>query len=471
MGQEIPTDHFSDQDFVKFSALLEQETNLLKQYFEQEQFCNLHHIGGFEIEAWLVDQHAMPIPGNERFLQLMQDPMVVMELSRFNIELNVTPRQLQECALKAMHTDIEMTWSKCLDKAHSMDANLMVIGIHPGIEDSDLCLENMSESTRYKALNEQILAQRHGRPMLFDIRGEERLQTSHHDVMLESAATSFQIHLQVRPHKAVRAMNAAMIASAPLLAVSANSPYLFGHDLWDESRIPLFEQSVDDGTPECKRVSFGTGYIKNSLLECFEENLAVFPPLLPIEMNDSSERFSHLRLHNGTIWRWNRPLIGFTDNERAHLRIENRVVPAGPTVVDMIANAAFFWGLVRCLTEQEMAPEETISFNRTKENFYAAARHSLKSDIQWLNGKTVPVRTLLTTDLLDMAVDGLMNLDIDEEDIEYYLGIIRERAASGQNGAVWQRRWVAEHGRDRQGLSQAYLENQNTGKPVHEWAV
>ena len=471
MGQEIPTNKFCEDDFDRFSKKLKQETELLQQFFQENRFCNQHHIGGFEIEAWLVNNNAMPSPCNEQFLDLLANPLVVMELAKFNIELNVTPRELKSTALRQFHGDLETTWKHCLQTAQSMDCDLMTIGIHPGINENQLTVENMSASPRYKALNEQILMQRRGRPLLLNIQGRDQIETSHEDVMLESATTSFQIHLQVRPHKAGRAMNASMIASAPLLAVSANSPFLFGYDLWDETRIPLFEQSVDDGTTQCKRVSFGVDYVKQSLLDCFNENLEIFPPLLPIDMETDAEKFSHLRLHNGTIWRWNRPLVGFSDNKLVHLRIENRVVPAGPTLVDMLANAAFFWGLVRSLTDQKTIPEQQLPFVVARKNFYSVARNSLSSYIQWLDGKTYPVRSLISEQLIESASHGLLNLGIDSDDCDYYLNIIRERTSSGQNGAVWQRRWKQHNGSDMQALSIAYLENQKTGKPVHEWPV
>ncbi len=471
MGQEIPTSHFSQHDFDHFSRLLHTETELLQSYFENDRFCSLHHVGGFEIEAWLVDKQAMPLAENERFLNRLDNPLVVTELARFNVELNVTPRKLKDRALQTLHSDLERTWNHCLDVAAAMNADLMTTGIHPGVLEDQLTLKNMSDSPRYAALNEQVFAMRKGKPLQLDIRGHENIQTTHGDVMLESATTSFQIHLQVRPEKAVRAFNAAIIASAPLLALSANSPFLFGRDLWDETRIPLFEQSVDDGTDRCKRVTFGTGYVTNSLLDCFTENMTVFPPLLPIDLQTPAEEFAHLRLHNGTVWRWNRPLIGFTDDERIHLRIENRVVPSGPTLLDMIANAAFFWGLTRSLTDQASVPEQQLPFAVARENFYQVARHSFNSKIVWLDGKQHAVDDLIKDHLLELAEQGLIELGMDANDCQQYFSILRERTERKQNGAAWQRNWVQQHGRDMQALSQAYLAQQHSGQPVHTWST
>ncbi len=471
MGQEIPTSKFHKRDFDIFAGKLRDETELLGKYFDEDRFCSLHNVGGFEIEAWLVDQQALPNPVNERFLQLLNNPLVVMELARFNIEINVKPQVLYGRALALFHEDLARTWAACRETAQKIDTDLMTIGIHPAVSDSELTLANMSNSPRYIALNEQVLSKRGGKPLVLEIKGRECLKTRHHDVMLESATTSFQIHLQVRPEKAVRAFNAAMIVSAPLLAVSANSPFLFGHDLWDESRIPLFEQSVDDGTHVCKRVTFGQDYIKGSLFDCFRENMEIFPALLPIDMQTPAEKFSHLRLHNGTIWRWNRPLIGFGKNDTLHLRVENRVVPSGPTLDDMIANAAFFWGLTRSLTDQALAPESAISFAAARDNFYSAAQHGLDSELLWLDGKWHSASTLITDSLLPVAEAGLLNLGVDAGDCAHYFNIIRERATSGQNGATWQRRWAVKHGHDMRELSRVYLANQKTGRPVHEWTI
>lgn len=471
MGQEIPTSQFTQHDFDVFAQRLRDETRCLHDYFQEDRFCSLHNVGGFEIEAWLVDSRAMPNPINDRFLELLDNPLVVMELARFNVELNVEPQVLKGCALKMFQQDLEKTWNHCCEVAGQLDADLMTIGIHPGVTDNELNLANMSTSPRYTALNEQVLARRRGLPLVLDIHGRETLNARHFDVMLEAATTSFQIHLQVRPEKAVRAINAASIVSAPLLAVSANSPYLFGHDLWDESRIPLFEQAVDDGSEKCKRVSFGRDYIRDSLFTCFEQNLADFPPLLPIDMKTPRETFAHLRLHNGTVWRWNRPLIGFGDNDSVHLRIENRVVPSGPTLPDMIANAVFFWGLTRSLTDQETAPESCIDFSTARDNFYRAARDSLQCNVRWLDGKDYPVRDLIVQQLVPLAREGLVNLDVDSADCDHYLDIIRQRAENNCNGALWQRRYVDKHGCDMQALSQAYLELQHTRQPVHGWPL
>jgi gamma-glutamyl:cysteine ligase YbdK (ATP-grasp superfamily) len=293
--------------------------------------------------------------------------------------------------------------------------------------------------------------------------------------MLESATTSFQLHLKVRPALALRAYNAALILSAPMVAATANSPYLFGYDLWDETRIPLFEQSVavsgvaGASHGPMRRVTFGSGYARKTLFECFIENEEHYPVMLPMHFEDGLEKMSHVRLHNGTIWRWTRPLIGFDADGSPHLRIEHRVVPGGPTIVDAIANAALFFGLSHSFMHTEVPPEQQIPFATARDNFYAAARYGLDSQVTWLEGEKGSIQTLLLEELLPQASRGLQELGIDGTDIETYLGIIEARVRSAGNGAAWQRAYVARHGRDMVALTEAYLQRQQRGAPVHEW--
>jgi hypothetical protein len=334
----------------------------------------------------------------------------------------------------------------------------------------------MSPLQRYHALNEQVLQRRHGLPLCLDIRGQDHLFTCHHDVMLEAATTSMQIHLQVSPVEAVRFYNAAQILAAPMVAVAANAPYLFARDLWDDTRIPLFEQSVAVGgfaAKHCRatRVGFGTGYAQHSLLECFQENLDCYPVLLPIAFTEGMDRLHHVRLHNGTIWRWNRPLIGVETDGRPHLRIEHRVASAGPTVVDVVANIALFLGLVHALGRQAEAPEQRLAFTQARANFYAAAKDGLRAEVVWLEGGSVPLRTLLLDKLLPLAREGLRELGMEDEIVHYLDAVIVPRVRTGRNGAAWQRAFVARHGSDMQALAAAYLVRQRRGLPVHEWDV
>ncbi len=418
MGQEIDHTRFSQRDFDAFKQRLSEETALLATCFEQNRFDDGPPVAGFELEGWLVDKTFCPAPINAAFLQHLDNPLVTPELATFNIEFNVEPTALRGTALSTLETKLQTDWQAGCDTARSLGAQLAMIGILPTVSDAHLVIENLSSMNRYAALNSEILRLRGGRPLQLDIHGKDILRAGNDDVMLESATTSFQIHLQVPPALAVRAYNASIIASAPLVAVSANSPFLFGKNLWAETRIPLFEQSVEVGGYEedahgpMRRVTFGSGYAHQSIMECFTENLEHYPVLLPTVFDSSPEQLEHLRLHNGTLWRWNRPLIGFNEQGIPHLRIEQRVVPAGPTIADAIANAAFYYGLTRALCETGVPPETDMPFARARDNFYACARQGLDAHITWLNGQKQPAQSLILKTLLPMAHGGLISLGI-----------------------------------------------------------
>jgi gamma-glutamyl:cysteine ligase YbdK (ATP-grasp superfamily) len=476
MGQPIATSHFTPHDFRLFGRRLRDETRILARWFRDGRFPDLPWMAGMEVEAWLVYDDLTPAPLNRAFIERLGDPLVVPELAKFNFELNTEPRLLQGDALSRMEAELKATWDRCRRTAADMGGGAVLIGILPTVAEHQLCVENMSQQERYRALNEQIFRQRQGRPMQLDIVGRDALHRIHTDVMLESATTSFQIHLRVRPGAACRLYNAALIASAPMVAVSANSPFLFGCDLWDETRIPLFEQSVaSPARSECAamggRVTFGQSYVQDSLMECFEENQRCFEALLPLEMDKYPASLSHLRLHNGTIWRWNRPLIGFEEDGEPHLRIEHRTCPAGPSILDSMANAAFFFGLACGLGERTPPPEADMDFDRARTNFYRAAQDGLAAEITWLDGARVEVRDLIVDELLPLAKRMLVTLGLEPGDVARYLEVIRRRTESGTTGAAWQRAWVARHGNDMAGLMQAYINGQVSGRPVHTWDV
>jgi hypothetical protein len=477
MGQEIYSSHFTKHDFQQFKLHLQRETALLATWFQEHRFAIAPSIGGFELEAWLVDREGRPAPINQRYLERLNNPLVVPELAVFNVEFNTPERRLESAALSHMQEELVRLWHYSERIAREFNAQLAMIGILPTVREQELNSASMTPRARYRALNEQILRLRQGRPLQLAIEGTESLYIEKEDVMLEAATTSFQIHLQVPQNEAAAFFNTALVLSAPMVAATANSPYLFGHALWEETRIPLFEQAVavggdiDKDDPAYRRVTFGSGYLKASLLELFQENLSHYPPLLPECMDTAPEELRHVRLHNGTIWRWNRPLIGFDRAGNPHLRIEHRVVPAGPSIPDMIANAALFYGLLHSLGRAPQRPERSLPFARSRVNFYSAAREGLKAEITWLDGKRVGLQQLLLQQLLPLARQGLESLDIHQADINHYLGIIAARLRSGQTGAAWQRAYVARHGRDMQALTAAYLSQQRSGLPVHEWGL
>jgi hypothetical protein len=472
MGQEIDASRFTQADFNRFGRHLREETELLETWFREGVFASTHKVGGFELEACLVGTDMHPAPVVEPFLERLNDPLVVPELATFNAEINGTPQSLQGTALSRLAAELEDTWDRCNRAAAALEARLAMMGILPTVRPEHLDITHMTPMKRYRALNEQILHLRHGQPLTLEIMGKDRLFVEPEDVMMESAATSFQIHLKVTPEEAARVYNWSKVLSAPMVAVSANSPFLFGRDLWDETRIPLFEQAVSvGGSFFSERVTFGLRYVSDSIFECFQANLIRFPPLLPQVMDEPPDRLAHLRLHNGTIWRWNRPLIGFDDSGTPHLRIEHRVVPAGPTVADSIANAALYYGAVQSLAAETDPPDQRLPFQAAKSNFYATAQEGIHTRIEWLDGRTATPAQILTDDLLPRARSGLLELGIDASETDLWLGVIEGRVRSGRTGSAWQRAWVERHGPDMTALTAAYLECQQSGLPVHEWTV
>ncbi len=479
MGNEIPSDHFSLENYQLFNEQLQQETNIIEHWFSHNHFADEQRMFGYELEAWLIDENYQPSPVNEQFLKMLNHPLVVSELASFNVELNSLPQHLSGSVFSDMQRNLDQIFGLCRRQAQLLDSDILTIGILPTVKKEDLSLQYMSNSQRYRALNEQVLRLRQGRPLQINIKGQEHLQTEHDDVMLEAAATSFQLHLQVAMDKAPRYYNAAVILSGSMVAATGNAPFLFGKNLWEETRIPLFEQAVAIGgcgqrvdvEGDLRRVFFGTGYIKNALMECFQENLEHFPAILPVLFQDQPEKLAHLRLHNGTIWRWNRPLVGFDEQGEPHLRIEHRVISAGPSVVDIVANAMLFVGAINSLIDQEQPPECGLTFNYARRNFYQAARYGLAADLHWLDNKQINARTHILQQLIPMARSGLERLDIDNQDISYYLDIIEQRIKSGQTGTIWQQRYAAKHHYDMQALTAAYAKLQQQGEPAHTWPV
>ena len=476
MGREISLSHFDAGDFDRFYQKLAHETRLLNRLMEEKGFSNRHPVAGFEIEAWLVDDSMQPAPINEHYLTTLNDPLACAELAKFNIEFNSVPTPLAGNTFSRLHRQLQSTWNKAYRHAEDLDCRILMIGTLPTLKLADLNLGNMSDMNRFRALNEQILHAR-GKPIHLDITGIEHLKLDHHDVMLESATTSFQIHIQVPLEIAHCFYNASIIASAPIVALCANAPFLFGKNLWHESRIPLFEQAIETGgyagvaQGPLRRVSFGSGYARKSIMECFQENLDHFPVLLPENLGPAGEAFEHLKLHNGTIWRWNRPLIGFDEDGTPHIRIEHRTPAAGPSVPDAIANAAFFYGLAKNLSDEIINHGLPLPFAQAKDNFYQAARYGLDGTLVWFDGQKHRLPDLLKSELVSRSMLGLKSFGLSRCEIEDYLDIIQQRIATKQNGSLWQREFMRIHPDDFTLMTRQYLNNQNTGKPVSEWTI
>lgn len=476
MGQEIETTAFSEADHDRFRTQLREETKILKRWFEERRFDYSDNFTiGLELEAWLVDQDRLPAPENVAFLEQVDDPDVVEELSKFNFELNAPARALDEFALTSTQADLDDAWFKCMDAAKALELTPVMVGILPTIRDEMLQPSWMSDTNRYHALNQELLRLRRRQPVHIDIAGVDPLEYRCDHIMLEAACTSLQAHLKVNQEDAVRAYNAAILAAGPLVAATANSPFLYGHSLWAETRIPAFEQATatigfrDVEGRNMLRVSLGEAYLRHSFLELFLENLS-FPTLLA-EHYDQTGRLPHLRLHNGTIWRWVRPIIGFDGADNPHLRLEHRVVPAGPSLIDTVANLALCHGLVLGLAQSDEPPELETPFEDARANFYACARDGLEAQVSWERRK-VDVQSLLLDHLLPLARRGLAANGVGETDLKLYFDdILAPRMRNGMTGAAWQRSFVALNGLNLQALTERYIELQTGGAPVHTWTA
>ena len=445
---------------------------------------------GAEQEMFLVDQDAQPAPVALEVLKRLGHDSFTTELARFNLEANLSPQPFGGSCLRDMERELEGFLAAARAAAKQEGAEILLTGILPTLRKAHLGLDSMTPSPRYYALNEAMLQLR-GAEFRFHIKGLDDLHEAHDNVMLEACNTSFQVHFQVGAEEFADLYNIAQVATAPVLAAAVNSPTLLGRRLWHETRVALFQQSVDARTEaeqsrgQRMRVTFGDNWVKDSVLEIFREDIARFRLMLASEHTESSlaqldrdetPSLAALRMHSGTVYRWNRPCYGISAG-KPHLRIENRVLPSGPTPLDEMANAAFFFGLLAALSDTYGDVTKVMSFDHAKANFMAAARYGLRAHFTWIKGLEYLADELIAGHLLPVARAGLKSHGIPEEDIERYLGVIQERVTSGQTGAQWALHSL-ENLAGRIGsedcsrtLTAAMLERQKENRPVHEWKL
>lgn len=446
---------------------------------------------GAEQELVLVNSAWRPASIAQQVLDRIADPHFVTEIAQFNLEINVDPLVFTGACLSEMEGQLNGMIGKARAAANACAAEIVLTGILPTIRKSDLALDNMTPMPRYTALSEALAKQRGGAYEL-KLKGDDELTIKHDNWMLEACCTSFQIHFQSGSREFANLYNVAQAITAPVLAAAANSPLLFGRRLWRETRIPLFEQSVDTRhashhlRERSPRVSFGRRWVENSALELFEEDISRFPVLLGASFEEENPfsilnrgqipELQALRIYNGTVWRWNRPCYGITGG-RPHLRIEARAFPSGPTVVDEIANAAFFFGLMSGVSRQHQDIAKDMEFDDARSNFLSAARLGLEAQFKWIGGEVIPARELICRYLLPVARYGLEAADILVEDIDRYLGVIEKRVRSGKSGSQWFLSSLSEmkkHGtRDEilTSLTAATVKKQKEGRPVHQWSL
>jgi gamma-glutamyl:cysteine ligase YbdK (ATP-grasp superfamily) len=446
---------------------------------------------GLEIELNLTDEAGDPAMANARALEAIADADFQTEIGQFNIEINIPPRLLEGNVFAELEETVRGSLNRADERARPVGAHMMIIGILPTVGEQHLTAEAFSPSPRYQQLNEQIFAAR-GEDLEISIAGVERLATFADTIAPEAACTSVQLHLQVDPEGFADHWNAAQAIAGPQVAVCANSPFFFGRELWRETRIALFEQATDTRPEELKaqgvrpRVWFGERWI-TSIFDLFEENVRFFPALLPVTEDEDpvevlergdTPQLHELRLHNGTIYRWNRPIYD-TIGDRPHLRVENRLLPAGPSMVDICANAAFYYGLVRTLVAEERPLWSQMSFSAAEENFHAAARDGIAARVYWPGVGEVPVSELILRRLLPAANAGLEDAGVAAADRDRLLGIIERRCVTMQNGASWQadtfHRLYDERKLDRvealRRMTVLYREHMHANEPVHDWPL
>jgi CBS domain-containing protein len=473
--------------FIK--ALLNDLRALEKMIADGMIEANVRRIGA-EQELFLVNSAWRPAPVALEVLEKISDPHFTNEIGLFNLEINLDPLTFGGNCLSRMEQQLNEMLATAAAAAHHCESETVLTGILPTLRKSDLELGNMTPKPRYFALND-ALKQLRGGAYELRIKGADELNIKHDTWMLEACCTSFQVHLQVGADEFANLYNAAQLATAPVLAAAANSPLLFGRRLWRETRIPLFEQSIDTRNASdhlrerSPRVSFGNKWVKRSALELFEEDISRFRVLLGARMDEDpfamlnqglAPQLNALRLYNGTVWRWNRACYGVTDG-KPHLRIEARAFPSGPTVVDEVANAAFFFGLVMGLSTEYHEIATVMEFDDAKANFLAASHLGLDTQFAWIGGRMIHARELILQHLLPMARDGLLQAGILPADVGRYLGIIEERVRTGRTGSQWLLDSIAEMRKTATkdevltSLTAATVSRQWQGSPVHTWPL
>ena len=490
MGDDISAATFTREHRQRYREKVRRCLDVFERMLAEHAFDAEHCLTGLEIELNLVDSSWMPDMANDRVLQAIADPAFQTELGQYNIELNVPPGPLPGSGLAELEKSLRASLDRAESKANDAGSEIVMIGILPTLRPEHLGPGWMSHNPRYAALEEAIFAARR-EDLELDISGVEHLKMFADTLAPESACTSVQLHLQVPPSEFAAHWNAAQTLAGPQLALAANSPFLFGKRLWAETRTELFLQATDTRSAELRNqgvrppVFFGDRWI-TSIFDLFEENVRYFPALLPETSDENPEaelaagrapRLQELRLHNGTVYRWNRPVYDVVDG-RAHLRVENRVLPAGPTVIDVLANAAFYYGCVRSLVAEDRPIWTKMSFDAAQANFTAGARFGVDAVFYWPGFGEINWDELVLRHLLPLAHAGLADWGVDTDVAQRLLGVIEDRAKLRRNGAWWQSETVARleaAGADRdEALTRMlalYSAGMHSNEPVHTWEL
>jgi gamma-glutamyl:cysteine ligase YbdK (ATP-grasp superfamily) len=492
VGLSIKTTEFAPEEFERFAAKVRTDLKALTRLLNRSGFGEGASSIGAEVEFYIVNPDLRVQPINTEIAARVQDPQLTVELNRFNLEYNLSPQAFKGSPFARTEQELLSAIQRINQHAASLDGELVPIGILPTLRQSDMGAKAMTDEPRYHALSKALIQQR-GEPFSIHIGGNDVINLEADDVYMEGANTSFQLHWRVPAHRFADYFNAVQLVTPVVLALASNSPSLFGHHLWDETRIALFKQSIDSRSPNHKtwrhppRVYYGNGWTR-SAWELFAASASLYPPIIPLMSEEDPmavidrgdvPKLAELRLHQGTTWPWNRAIYDHT--EGGHLRIEIRSMPAGPTAADMCANGLFIIGAALAVLDDIHHLTSILPFHYTEHNFYRAAKYGVGAEIIWPNKNQVQLQDtpLLTVarDLLPRARDALAQTAVDESEIHRLLGIIEGRIETAMSGARWQRQITESLFKSLspdeafQTMLSLYMANQKTNTPLHEWTL
>ena len=492
MGLSIKTTEFAPEEFERFAAKVRTDLKALTRLLNRPGFGEGASSIGAEVEFYIVNPALRVQPINTEIAARVQDPQLTVELNRFNLEYNLSPQAFKGSPFARTEQELLSAIQRINQHAASLDGELVPIGILPTLRQSDMGAKAMTDEPRYHALSKALIQQR-GEPFSIHIGGNDGINLEADDVYMEGANTSFQLHWRVPAHRFADYFNAVQLVTPVVLALASNSPSLFGHHLWDETRIALFKQSIDSRSPNHKtwrhppRVYYGNGWTR-SAWELFAASASLYPPIIPLMSEEDPmavidrgdvPKLAELRLHQGTTWPWNRAIYDHT--EGGHLRIEIRSMPAGPTAADMCANGLFIIGAALAVLDDIHHLTSILPFHYTEHNFYRAAKYGVGAEIIWPHKNQVQLQDTpllnVARDLLPRARDALAQTAVDESEIHRLLGIIEGRIETAMSGARWQRH-ITESLLESlspdeafQTMLSLYMANQKTNTPLHEWTL
>jgi hypothetical protein len=500
MGQDVDRTRFSRRERQRYRAKVQRCLEALATMLREHPFAEDDPMTGIEVELNLVDDDLSPAMTGRDVLNAIGASEFQTELGRWNLELNLPPRPLPGDQWRHLEHELLDNLAVARAKASDCASQVVMIGILPTLQTQHMVPESLSSDRRYTVLNEQVLTAR-GEPIHIEIAGDdpanlhavppETFTADYESIVAEAACTSMQLHLQLSPAEFPAYWNAAQCLAGVQLGLAANSPFLLGRRLWAETRIPLFKQACDVRSVELRnqgvrpRVWFGERWI-GSVLDLFTENARYFPGIMPMTGNTDPmavlrvggvPELDELKLHNGTIWRWNRPVYDVADGQ-PHIRLENRVLPSGPTAVDMVANALFFYGLLRVLVEADEPLWHSMSFQAAEENFTTAAKHGMEAPLYWPGTGWIRPDELTLRKLLPLAHEGLTRWGVSAAVRDRYLNVIERRCVTRRTSAGWQLDTVAaleNRGASREkallGMLERYVAMSEANEPVHTWKL